>query len=1081
MVKLDNWQTKAEKAVERRIAAKQRKQQRDRTRSNKVLSQKLFALLDLNTDRLLSNHNHHNHDDLTMHVWTDIMPKSYCNDIQRNLQEEEEEEADQRGGSSPSPTSKKGRRPRSKSDAAAFASPTNRKGRRPRSNSELTTPTSSAERKRRARSNSESSGASIHSSSSKHGDSLPNRMCCNFFFGKCAIDTTALPSKGGGGKSFRGRKSSSETRRCDAGEHSFREQNQSLAEVLLSQSSKTATVTTPQKEQENIKKLEAAKVALSASHTAAVAAATDGEFPVGTTSSFPSMDRLYYIPIALSSSSTNENNKGESSPSPASNRRLSEIITRTLSNQHNCTNGSIVYVVLNGMLIFDRYRDGIAVLSEDDQNMLFYNTVGSKRRSVSIGEDYEEHFNSANTTGSTQKSGGAAIAAIQNGVFVLSHQRHQQLVKYLPGQVLEYVLRYLPDHATARLPLVCKSWNAEIGRSSPALWKHLMDRRGWPYDRQSINTSAMQRDTCRNTFCSHYRAVRTITGVVRGLRALGFGSGGGNRNSSNNNNNAHTSSLFPSMKEFSNKDTAVVNFKDVFKSSSWSSSSSSLTFVRVWSPARVLLAHRSECTLHLFDTTETNHSRGGAVKGCRQRVRVSVAPFPSSKKRECCLVAIDLDENLVGCLYKVCGNNNNNEYLEPETWLGVVQRNDILCASDGGSNVSRLEKGALCTFNLQEKVLHYFLTSDDVEIMDWLYNRAFSGETNQIDLASSAEICIEENIVACGNGQFLFEAAILLPILWADEDSMDAEEDVLSSAIVKVFCFSSFVGEIIWVGPQTPVVDSLDFPSLASRRVPRSPSQTTGYGERNSARKMTQAVFLSSSNHDIITIDVDASSGDIKTNSISGGTELSYENVGSLRGYLGCRRVACVTKSYIVIAECYSSHRAGDVPTIQTEFFFHPFSKEMKVTKDSHTQHRLIVEGDCLGFPLECFQEDHIIAFCEESLRSNNDNDFGGSRMLSALLIHIPSREIVHGLSIGEMDFSNVHSFSMAIHGNSVALSAKDVGMVIAGPDVASEHGDLWEKKVRDVKCGSRFEKKNKKRTSKLKKKDGYARGMRVS
>eukprot|EP00566_Odontella_aurita_P033285 CAMPEP_0113569352 /NCGR_PEP_ID=MMETSP0015_2-20120614/24369_1 /TAXON_ID=2838 /ORGANISM="Odontella" /LENGTH=50 /DNA_ID=CAMNT_0000472019 /DNA_START=551 /DNA_END=700 /DNA_ORIENTATION=- /assembly_acc=CAM_ASM_000160 len=46
MVKLDNWQTKAERAAERRRETKARKARRDRTRRNKALAQGALGMID---------------------------------------------------------------------------------------------------------------------------------------------------------------------------------------------------------------------------------------------------------------------------------------------------------------------------------------------------------------------------------------------------------------------------------------------------------------------------------------------------------------------------------------------------------------------------------------------------------------------------------------------------------------------------------------------------------------------------------------------------------------------------------------------------------------------------------------------------------------------------------------------------------------------------------------------------------------------------------------------------------------------------------------------------------------------------
>jgi hypothetical protein len=651
------------------------------------------------------------------------------------------------------------------------------------------------------------------------------------------------------------------------------------------------------------------------------------------------MEMVYHVHVTMETAKANETLEN-TEPS-----RVSDAIISTLSRQ-NCSTGSIVYLVLNGMLVFDRYRDGI-VLSDHDEHILFYDGAGSKRRSVSIDE-YGDNAGEGS-----------------NEEIILHHQR---LVMYLPGQVLEYILTFLPDNAVAKLPLVCKSWNNEIGRSSPDLWRHLIDRRGWPNIDVATTDAVASNQTvlCRETFESHYLAVRKLNAVVSGLRMLGIG--------------ARCSTTLQGSK----KDTAVLHFKDVF-----GRSASGRTFVRVWSPARALIAHSQDCTLHLFNVVD---SSCGTSKRCRQSIRVSVALFRSSKKRGCNLVALDLDDQVVGCLFKV------GSEMDPETWLGVVQRDDLLCAGGRGSSVSQLEEGALCSFNLQEKVLHYFLTCNDVEIMGWLYNHVLTGD--ELDV-SAVDVDIKENIVACGNGQFLFEAAIILPVA-LDEDSVDTDA-IASSALVKVFMFSTYVGEITWVGPsgntQASVTEFLYLlkTSLVSNRI--AGPQTAG-----SPHQGTRAAFVYSTSPEIFTIDVDGS-GDVNCKSVSSNRGLaegmSEENHELWRRNLGSGRVAVLAPSDIVVAECYLVDATGNgaVSICKTVFSFHPSAGSNQERAVEH----LTVEGNCLDFPFESLQDDHIVAFCEDygpSLRTMSDD---GSRSLIALLIHVPSREVVHRICIGDV------------------------------------------------------------------------------
>ena len=973
MVKLDNWQTKAEKVVERRIASKQRRQQRDKTRSNKALSQKLFAWIDQNSKRLISQNE--NNSPLDIHVWTDSEPSSY-NAVVEIIDEEA------------TPEKKKGK-PRSNSEIALPQSPTSGKKGRSRSNSEIIliqTPTSggfTGGKKGRARSNSESGSSgrkkgrprSLSNASDCQEEGEVPVLCCNNFFGSCL----------NGGKD--GRKKGLYDC-CPCGEHT-QENNRTIFTVLLggkpSSNKKEAAIT------------------LDSSKEAAIA-----NFANDSSLENSSMEKVYHVQVKMTN---------------AESSRVSDTIITTLS-QNNCSNGSIVYLVLNGVLVFDRYRDGI-VMSDHDESVLLFGDAGSKRRSVSIGE-----------YGDNAGEGGEG----DNNDIVLYHQR---LVRYIPHQILEYIITFLPDNAVAKLPLVCKSWNSEIGRSSPDLWRHLIDRRGWPkvHGGCSVAVSSNETNACKEAFMSHYLAVRKLNAVLSGLYKLGVGD--------------RCNTTLQSSKA----DTAILQFKDL------AGQVSGRTLVRVWSPSCALIAQSEECTLHLFNATV---SSCGTSKRCRQSIRVSVAPFSSSKKRGCNLVAMDLDDQVVGCLYKV-GNE-----MDPETWLGVVQRDDLLCVKGRGSNLSQLDEGSLLSFNLQEKVLNYFFTSDDVEIMGWIYNHVLTEDGTD---PSAVDVDIKESIVVCGNGHFIFEAAIIAH-LELDEDSIDAD-NIISSAIVKVFMFSTFVGEITWVGPSgsahTSVTEFLHplKSSLVSHRIVDSQISNSPQG--------TRTAFLSRTSPDIYKIDVDGSGGvSCKTvfrNLIEGYSE---ENQERKRWNSESEQVAVLTPSEIVVAECYHVGAAGGTESYlryKTVFSFHPLTDSDKTCMVE----QLTVEGNCLGFPFEWLHNDHIVAFSENFGPSSRATDDDDSRSVTALLIHVPSREIVHRTHVGDFHRSHNCCFSMAMRGNTVAVTIDGIGMFLAGPDVASSCQGSWEKRVREEKC--RADKKIRKKNVKQKggKKDGFARGMRQS
>jgi hypothetical protein len=106
-----------------------------------------------------------------------------------------------------------------------------------------------------------------------------------------------------------------------------------------------------------------------------------------------------------------------------------------------------------------------------------------------------------------------------------------------------------------------------------------------------------------------------------------------------------------------------------------------------------------------------------------------------------------------------------------------------------------VEEGALRLFDLQTKMIDCLLSCDDDELIGWIYSHLMAGD--EVDL-TSVEVDSRRSIVACGNGQFLFEAAIVLPLAF-DEDN--DELDMMPFALLKVFLFDADRGEIVWVGP----------------------------------------------------------------------------------------------------------------------------------------------------------------------------------------------------------------------------------------------------------------------------------------
>ncbi|KAG7357253.1 hypothetical protein IV203_001941 [Nitzschia inconspicua] len=317
MVKLDDWETKAEKAAQRRIAAKERKQQRDQNRHYKLLSQRLISFLDTIPATCDTP--------LEMHLWTDSRPEKPADDLQL-----------------PVPSANNG----------AFVAP-----------SETFTP-SSQRRRTRLRSDSETSTGSSNSHSNNN-TMKQERLCSEiFFYGSCSIENSQMKLVS---------KLKKMSNKCNGlldthklvGEDTLLYPNLALGRPLHDVMSSTR--------EENYTSIEAVEAALQTSKNAAEKAHTvsHGLPPTDEASTKPTINAVYHLRYQSSSSKTHQ--------------KLSEGIVPFL-HDHTSSIGSIVYNVFKGVLVFDRYCGGLT-LSKADQERLLNGNQGSRRRSISLGQD----------------------------------------------------------------------------------------------------------------------------------------------------------------------------------------------------------------------------------------------------------------------------------------------------------------------------------------------------------------------------------------------------------------------------------------------------------------------------------------------------------------------------------------------------------------------------------------------------------------------------------------------------------------------------------------------------------------------
>lgn len=1017
MPRLDSWEVKAEKAAARRLASQQRKQRKNMNRTNKAEMQRLMGLFDTHSAALMSRSVEEG--GLVVHIWTDTAPSGQ----EGHFLGYEKNHAP--GITSPSKKKKNGRA-RSNSESVVLHTPSKlKKNGRARSNSEtvlMLTPRS-AKKTGRDRSNSESSNGGgrrkNHPRSLSHGSSsekleqeLDERvplLCRNHFFGgNCMFGNKGVKT-------------------CQNGWH-YNDAGQTLAGVL--QRTKNLHHGQDQKMQD-----------LLASSSAAVSE-TDAEGE-GITLLEASMEMVYYISVRVSARNNKNRETQDENHDKGGNDypKISSSINSTLSD-YSCSLGSIVYLALNGFLVFDRNLGGIT-LSDRDKEILLVGKEASRQRSDSVGGDVD-------LLGEETAMICSEIAA-----------HHREMVSTLPCQILEYFLIFLPDVATATLPRVCRGWNNEIGRSSPELWRQLMLRRGWPLPPPVFAlsgnhefaqgaagemNSVSAKDLYRKFFLSHYTAVRDVRAIES---ALCFLNGGWNK--------ADTAS----------SDAATQVFKATQGSPVFGNE---CIGVKVWSPSHALAAYADDNTLRLFKAVLGT----GRNVICRQAVCVNVAPLSTSKKARFRFVAFDLDKAYITCLFE-------DEHCPLHTnTLTVVQRDDLI--SSGGSD--RLQR--IRSFNLRETIFDFLLGCEGEEhplpsFVDYLA----SGEGD----ISRVYVNMAQNIVACGEGVCAFDIQITIPVSTAEEE---ADDDSAASAELTVvtqnLCVFSFDAGAILSVVSSSFSHHAAFVSLVRMRPEIAPSCMAPNAD---FRLQNAIVAVSSVSDTVLVVGIDHTMHlDVrKANVIP--QQSCYEG-GMYTKTRKAHRHVVFSASYIVVGDTLVAHDTSHGDKAVLSFHTNPYASH-RTAEDQRTVSSLELGRDCRICNMELLRNEHILIMCEIICSVEGEQAEGGlggidsrieKKFIYSILVHIPSRQELHRICLGDSSAdcflstgSHIPIF-VAFQGQTVAVGASSLGFALAGIDVTDIGKRMSKIPEKNEGNEGKLKKKKSRRSGRGGKKDGFARGM---
>jgi F-box-like len=709
---------------------------------------------------------------------------------------------------------------------------------------------------------------------------------------------------------------------------------------------------------------------------------------------------------------------------PVSNQITELILSKNLHL------ASIVYIVLDEVLVFDRFRDGSIYSSDRDFliAVLGEHAVGSRRDSV--GNDGEA-------------SVVEAAAALRN----------------IPGTVLEHILTFLPDRAVADASRVCKAWHHEIGKNSPDLWKHMIDRRGWPHP----SHNSLDHHEYREEFRKHYMVIRDMKAIQKGLYAI----------------------LDPRKTAVPEREMAYQDFSTRKHAPSYPNCCVGL---QEWSPNRLLVAYHHDCSLRLFETVAKPGTCG--EKLCREIICQRVDPYRNTKKRHCRIVSIGLDKECVASLCHVTGHSS----IDAEAYvLVVISRDDFLLgessgAADTAGGLSE-DVSNLNVIDVGEAVLNYLLSSDvgDHRLLQLIDFLSQGGDVGEVEVLAS------QTLAACGYGRFMVEVSISIP--------MEDEDGTKSLHLIdrKLFLFSATIGAIVWAGESNPLPQELR---------PRREEMSISYLLRPHFEGGTRAACffaVGSATSPAILMGEIEPSGEIKSANLLNSSLMARNDIvdEGWELFASGHRPILVASTDVVAADVLVRRDDEAVRERKSIISFYP---RYPLSPDEPSYAVLIVQGNLEVVRLACIRDHYVVLVCREfcsPMPRTGDNEdrilgaieghwFGGndeardlptegntseairSIKVTAVIVHIESRREIGRICLLDGQTADSLVPHMVVDGKeTIGLGLSWEGVVMTGTDVRSSMMTMLDD------AQTRSSKKKKKRApTKGGKKDGFARGM---
>lgn len=704
---------------------------------------------------------------------------------------------------------------------------------------------------------------------------------------------------------------------------------------------------------------------------------------------------------------------------------LHDQMTECLSREQMSL-ASLVYIVVDGTLVYDRNREGL--IAEEDHDFL----------ALVLGEDL-----------------------LRNRKFSVASEHEQgseEVLVSFPAAILEHILTFLPDAAVAASCRVCQPWHEEIGQHSAYLWRHLLERRQWPLPRSTADgpEGVVQADChmFRTEFITHYSAIRDVTAIQTALEAIVM------------KKTVHEKEM--TYQDFSTRTHAP-------------SSPNNCVSVHVWSPNHLLAAYSQDCTLRLFASSP--RGGGSQEKQCRELVCLSIDLYRHTRRKSCCIVSVEIDEDYICCL---CHVDEQDLGLDSYN-LVLLGRDDFVLSGRDDVTVLTGEDLNHQVIDIREAVLNYLLSVDYVEekllpLTRWLH---VGGDYEDVF------VFVSHVLAAYGNGRFMVEVSISIPDILHEFDNDD-----LTVVCRKLVLFSAEVGAILWLGDTKPSFD----PAVLNAFEDMVISSLWGTGAESSDSLYSLAVWSVSS--PIITLLQEDGRGQFQIDEKYLGPDQDilkkmilfdgWQYGSTVGPYV---RPGLLTKSYLILGTVMVRVEQEEVKERKSLISFHP----QHSICDESTFTTIEIHGDAEVLRMVCLRDQHVIIVCRTFVDAQEDTtterqggghwfrterppSLGTKRIdVNAFIYHIGSRSLIGNFCLVENVSSNVNDIPLlsASADNTVGATLSWRGITMTGDDVRSTcgcKGTLGEPSSPPSSAGK---KKRNGRAKRRAKKDEFARGMR--